>query len=278
MCAAEKSLADLRREIDAVDDQMHDLIMRRAELTRGVKAAKARANNHVYLRPGREAQILRRLAAQHAGDFPLGAVIRIWREMLCAQIPIQGPFLIAVAASDDIGLWDTARDHFGSDTAMTAYGDADSAIDAVAAGHQTLAVLPAPSQDAPWCQRLVAEADGPRIVVKLPFADMERRAEPATTAYVVGLVPPEKSGDDVTIIAATGDGDFGAALRAQGLEPLLLHSWPGLAVAEVAGFIAADEDRVRALYATFGPVEILGAYPTPLPPFPSWTADNGAKP
>jgi chorismate mutase / prephenate dehydratase len=264
MCAAEKSLADLRREIDAVDDQMHELIMHRAELTLGVKAAKARANNHVYLRPGREALILRRLAAQHEGGFPLGAIVRIWRELLCAQIPIQGPFVIAVATSDDIGLWDSARDHFGSDTAMTAYGDADSALDAVAAGRATLAVLPEPSDDAPWWRNLMERPDGPRIVVKLPFVAMERRDKPAATAYVAGLVPPEASGDDVTILASAAGGDFEAALRAQGLEPLAWRSWPGLAVAEVAGFLAADDDRVRALSENFGPVELLGAYPTPL--------------
>jgi hypothetical protein len=101
---------------------------------------------------------------------------------------------------------------------------------------------------------------------------MERRADPATTAYVVGLVPPEASGDDVTIIATNGGGDFAAALRDLGLEPLLSRSWPGLAVAEVAGFIAADDDRVRALIETFGAVAILGAYPTPL------IATSGAAP
>ena len=264
MCAAETSLADLRREIDAVDDQIHELIMRRAELTLEVKAAKARANNHVYLRLGREAQILRRLAAAHGGDFPIGAIVRIWREMLCAQIPVQGPFRIAVATSDDIGLWDSARDHFGSDTAMTAFADADQALDAVAGGHETLAVLPEPSDDASWWQRLSAHDDGLRILMKLPFVRMQRREHAATTAFVVGLVPLEPSGDDATVLAITGDGDVAAALRAEGLETLNLHSWPGLAVAEVAGFIAADDSRVQALAQTCGATRVLGAYPRPL--------------
>jgi len=265
MCAAEISLADLRREIDAVDDQMHELIMRRADLTKGVKAAKARANNHVYLRFGREAQILRRLAARHGGDFPLGALVRIWRELLCAQIPIQGPFLIAVATRDDIGLWDTARDHFGSDTAMTAYGDAQAALDAVASGRETLAVLPAPQAEAGWWRQMASSPEGPRVLLKLPFVAMERRDRPATPAYVVGLVPPEESGDDVTILAGDGKSDLPAALAAQSLEVRASWTWPGLAVAEVAGFLAADDSRVRALCDPPGSVRVLGGYPTPLP-------------
>ncbi len=264
MCAAETSLADLRREIDAVDDQIHELIMRRADLTLEVRAAKARANNHVYLRLGREAQILRRLAAAHTGEFPFGAVVRIWREMLCAQIPVQGPFRIAVATSNDVGLWDSARDHFGSDTAMTAYDDADAALDAVAAGRETLAVLPEPLETASWWQRLAAEGTGLSVLMKLPFVAMQRREQPATTAYVVGLVPLESSDDDATVLAMTGGGDVAAALRAEGLEPLTVHSWPGLAVAEVAGFIAADDSRVQALTHTYGATQVLGAYPIPL--------------
>jgi chorismate mutase len=264
MCAAELSLADLRREIDAVDDQMHALIMRRAELTLGVKAAKARANNHVYLRFGREAQILRRLAARHDGDFPLGAVVRMWRELLCAQIPIQGPFRIAVATTDNIGLWDSARDHYGSDTALTGYANAEAALDAVAEGRETLAVLPEPPGDGGWLRHLAGRTDDLRVVVKLPFVAMERRDGPGTTAYVASLAPPEESGDDLTLLAHRGDGDLGDALKAQGLKVSASWSWPGLAVAEAAGFLAADDSRVRALSDTLGVIDILGAYATPM--------------
>lgn len=264
MCAAEKSLADLRREIDAGDDQMHDLIMRRAELTLGVKAAKARDNNDVYIRPGREAQILRRLAAQHAGDFPFGAIVRIWREMLCAQIPIQGPFAIAVAAANDIDLWDTARDHYGSDTEMSAFGTGGAALNALVDGQATLAVLPDSGDALGWWPELIGRTNAPRIVGKLPFVTMERRAQPVTPAYVAGLIPPEPSGDDVTILATTKAGDFAEALTELEIAPHRLRTWPGLAVAEVAGFLTADDDRVRALNRTFWAVEILGAYPTPM--------------
>ncbi len=265
MCAAEKSLADLRREIDAVDDQMHDLIIRRAELTLGVKAAKARANNHVYLRLGREAQILRRLAARHSGNYPLGALVRIWREMLCAQIPVQGPFKIAVATTGDIGLWDTARDHFGSNTAMTGFDSSEAALDAVTDGSATLAVLPEPADDAGWWPHLM-EAAGPLILMKLPFVALERRDTPATTAYVAGLVPSEPSDDDITVIASRAAGDLGPALQGLDLAPHVLRSWPGLAVAEVAGFLTTDDDRVRALQQTCADATILGAYPVPLTP------------
>ncbi len=54
------SLDKLRREIDALDQQIHDLLMRRAGVSdqvRWVKSNDGGAANGVNLRPGREAKI-----------------------------------------------------------------------------------------------------------------------------------------------------------------------------------------------------------------------------
>ena len=55
------SLAALRAEIDRMDDALHDLLMRRAEVVAQVGALHAKGR--VPLRPGREASIVRRLLA-----------------------------------------------------------------------------------------------------------------------------------------------------------------------------------------------------------------------
>ena len=94
-------------------------------------------------------------------------------------------------------------------------------------------------------------AEGLQILMKLPFVAMERRDTAPTTAYVAGLVPVESSDDDYD-----GHRDrapptlLGPALHDLDLEPHVLRSWPGLAVAEVAGFLTADDDRVRAIQQT----------------------------
>src|SRR5262245_23985308 len=60
------NLAALRQQIDAIDQQMHDLLMRRTEAVLGIAAAK-RESGEAVLRPAREAQVLRRLLARHKG-------------------------------------------------------------------------------------------------------------------------------------------------------------------------------------------------------------------
>ncbi|MFM7416430.1 MAG: chorismate mutase, partial [Alphaproteobacteria bacterium] len=65
--AADPALQALRAEIDALDDAMHDLLMRRAGVVARMAASRAKVGAGSPLRPGREAAVLRRLLARHSG-------------------------------------------------------------------------------------------------------------------------------------------------------------------------------------------------------------------
>ena len=54
MLSSKPTLDDLRRQIDAIDDQMHDLIMRRTEVVEAIGKEK-RDGKVPAFRPGREA-------------------------------------------------------------------------------------------------------------------------------------------------------------------------------------------------------------------------------
>ena len=109
------SLDDLRREIDEIDDQLHDLLMRRTEIVGRVGAVKRlESTPGLALRPGREAEIIRRIVNRHKGPFPLEVLVRIWRELLSAQVAVQGQYSIGVFAPEDVAAYrDLGRDQFG---------------------------------------------------------------------------------------------------------------------------------------------------------------------
>lgn len=201
MADASPSLTQLRAEIDGIDDALLELLERRVAIGRRVAAAKGDASGP-FLRPGREAAILRRLADRTA-DVPVAVMERIWREILAANLARQvDPVSVVWAPPGAEALLALARDRGGISTRVEPAATAAAALDAVAAGRATLAVLPAPELTAwRWWPTLLAQSSAkPRIIARLPlFGGAESVAG-------VGLAcqDPDPSGEDVTLLAVPG--------------------------------------------------------------------------
>lgn len=252
MPEADQRLAPLRQAIDEVDDAILDLVCRRAALVGEVAAAKRESGApEGFLRPGREARILRRLAGRNGGALPTGALLRIWREMLCALLPLQGAFSVAVGGASP-ALWETARDFYGSHTAMRRLADGPAALEAVSCGEERLAVVAA-DDDAVIARLAAAGGEAPRIVWRLPFAAMRAEAGERREAFVLSGHGGEASGEDVTVLALTAKAPP-AAWRALRQRRCRDDLW----LLEIEGFHAAPPPPAGLTAA------VLGAYPAPL--------------
>lgn len=272
---AHGDLAALRAELDRIDDGIHDLLMRRAEVVGLVGASADKAASGVALRPGREAAIIRRLLGRHSGRLPPHAVVRLWRELLAATTAMQRPFMIAVGGAD---LTAVAREHFGVLTPLRVHASPAQAIAAVSSGAASVAVLALPTQDeAPgsaWWTTLPRQ-DQPRLHVigRLPFWTPRGEGAPAAQALVVGAIAPDASGQDRALIAleldrAVSHARLTAALAAADLAPnaLILRrdpDRPALALAEVDGLLTEADPRLARL-DTLRPPFVLGGYAIPL--------------
>ncbi|MEA2781165.1 MAG: chorismate mutase / prephenate dehydratase [Rhodospirillaceae bacterium] len=263
MADAEPTLDALRAEIDSIDEQLHRLIMRRADVTLGIGAIKnASQPNAALMRPGREAEVLRRLAARHEGAFPKSVVIRLWRELIGAVLRLQGPFSVAVYAPEAAnGYWDLARDHFGSLTPATAHDSPQQVLNAVLGGRATVGVLPLPGDgdDQPWWPMLLSkDAKHPRVVSRLPFGAGETVRGGPIEAFAVAQCPAESTGRDRSLLVVETTAEMSrsalaAESRAIGLEIGVIQSWhppsepTWLHLVEVDGYVAADDARLGHL-------------------------------
>jgi chorismate mutase len=261
------SLDDLRREIDAIDDSLHDLIMRRTAVVERVRGIKG---DGVRLRPAREATILRGLIARHEGGFPRAVLLRIWREILGATVRLQGPFSLAVHGGVDDDRRDCrrlARDEYGALTPSTVCSTVGQVFRAVYDGTASVGVLPLPREDdaEPWWPFLAGtDARTPRIVARLPFGGPAGPGGGAAEALAIARLDHAPSGDDRSyIIMETAEAVSRAGLKDElagdGLESLFLTSWRDgpedgawLHLAEVAGFVAPDDARLRPLHGAEG--------------------------
>lgn len=276
-------LRALRDEIDAIDRNLHELIMRRTEVVESVRAAKQ--NSTVMIRPSREAEILYRLISEHRGGFPKRELARIWRELIVATLSFEGPFSVAVfEPEEEPGYWDLARDQYGAFTRLTRHGSARATVEAVRENQATLGILPFPHRDReePWWRFLVSEApETPKIIARLPFIPGGNVRNRDLEALVV--CPPveqEETGRDRTFLAVETEEDIGYpaienALSRAGFATAFHQLWhdpnrpPGWAyLIEVFGLVGPESRQLRRLRDGLGGrvtrLLHLGGYATPL--------------
>jgi chorismate mutase len=213
-----ETLAAIRAEIDALDDALHDLLMRRAAVVARLAGSRAKGQG-AALRPGREAAILRRLFARHEGPLPRVALLRIWRELLAATTAMQAP-LPTLAALDPARVM-VLRAHLGLGAGIAMAGSAEAALAGLAAGQAALAALPWPDADWPTLP------PGLHVTARLPLAG------PGPAVALVSATPPDPSGADATLWLPPG------AHRPETLSGFRLDD-PAL---------AADGGRVLGAYA-----------------------------
>lgn len=272
------TLQDLRGEIDAIDAELHGLIMRRGALVERIRAVKAR-DSITTVRPGREARILRGLAARHEGDFPFAAVARIWREIIAGITRMEMPeYSVAVyGAADDIGCWDLARNQFGSATPMTAFGTTREVLGEIAENRATIGVLPCPREgdNDPWWTNLAAQ-NGARVSYRLPFAPIA--GAPAgsarTDALAIGHIVPEESALDRSLIVIEARDTLSRAglsglLEKVGIsgQPIASHhggAW--FYLVEADGFLTDADQRIEDLarLEAIDRAVVIGGYAVPL--------------
>src|SRR5437764_14991016 len=128
------TLADLRREIDRIDETMHRLLMERGDIIDRLIATKGTQESGSAFRPAREADMMRRLVQRHKGILPLDTAESIWRVIIATFTHVQAPFAVhADVSAGEPAMRDSARFHFGFTVPFLAHMGAGGVAAAVAA-------------------------------------------------------------------------------------------------------------------------------------------------
>ncbi|NNM55820.1 chorismate mutase [Acidocella sp.] len=273
------ALAQLRAQLDTIDDQIHALLMARAAVVESV--ARDGGKTGTKIRPGREAAILRRLLACHKGAWPAQAIVRIWREIFGAALIIEGGQTMAVCDGDGgaerLAL---AREHFGPLTPVRRHHNPAQTLADLARDAAQLAILPPPAEDddgqGGWWQMLTASAPHRLFVIaKIPFWSKRAEGLPLGEAFVVAAVRPDPSGQDRSLLvlelsAGTSRARVTSLLKDSGFTPgqIWVKRIPGdtsiLALVEVEDFIEDTDPRLGAIAGLNAPPVVIGAFAVPL--------------
>jgi chorismate mutase len=179
------SLADLRRQIDRIDADMHALLLERGEIIDQLIAVKKTEESGSAFRPAREAEMMRRLVQRHHGSLPLDTAESIWRVIISTFTYVQAPFSVhADLSAGDALMRDSARFHFGFTVPFVPHMGAAAVVQAVTQSKGDLGLVPAfaTAGGGPWWAALEF-ASAPKIIARLPF--IERADHPAALPVFV---------------------------------------------------------------------------------------------
>ena len=213
------ALDDLRKEIDRIDEAMHQLLMERGEIIDRLIAVKKTQETGSAFRPAREAEMMRRLVKRHKGILPLDTAESIWRVIISTFTYVQAPFSVhADLSAGDALMRDSARFHFGFTVPFVAHMGAAAVVAAVSTSKGDLGLVPAfavPSAGA-WWSALEFDA-APKIIARLPF--VERADHPAALpVFVISRVTADAMATEAAVWSVRVSG-WGAG-AAQALSAL----------------------------------------------------------
>lgn len=103
----------LRKEIDAIDQELLERLNRRVQLAQKVGHYKLERGMEVYV-PSREEEVFGKLTASNKGPLPDKAVRHIYREIISAAIALEKPLKVAYLGPEATYTHQAALKNFGS--------------------------------------------------------------------------------------------------------------------------------------------------------------------
>lgn len=289
LTAFNDALAQLREQIDGVDNELIALFKKRSKIVEQVGHLKAaHVQPDCYIRPAREAVMVKRIAEEFKdGGLPPAAAASMWRLIIAASTNLEKPMQIVAHTPADASerFW-LAREYFGSFTAISKEPTISRAIGQLIDGKAQVAIVPPLHvTDAPeWWPLLLQSASRKlAIFASLPVTQSEKDAVAGRihpVALAVGAVEPEPTGDDLSYLVLdvahdTSQNRLTKIFADAGLKAhwLSISAHPAKDrrrhLVQIEDFIDSHAPIIRTLHDTLGDeilsyVHCLGSHARPL--------------
>lgn len=146
------SILEIRRKIDAIDDQLLELLEKRAELAREIGEEKRRTQivnsgrrsegAPAFYDPAREKQVLARLARGSRGSFPKNSIPFVFREVMSACRSLEADLRVAFLGPQGTYSQIAAHQIFGHSVSFVAAPSIDAVFAALKRGESEYGVVP----------------------------------------------------------------------------------------------------------------------------------------
>ena len=136
------TLPMIRDEIDSIDDQILELLNKRAGFVLEVGRIKEKDGKKLFHVPEREEAIYKRLTEKNTGPFPENAIRPVYREIISASLAMEKALKIACLGPEATFCHVASIEHFGQAANFIPTRDVPDIFDEVERGRADYGVVP----------------------------------------------------------------------------------------------------------------------------------------
>lgn len=202
-------LEDLRAAIDEIDEQLLMLLRLRADLVDRVGTFKTLryqdASQKSFIRPGREASMVRDLIKKADRRYAPEAIIAIWRNIIGNSLHSEHPLTIGCIKNQEHQecYW-LAREYLGSFIPIYAVEEEALLLQQLARKAFSVGFFPCPTErPGDWWAKILQLHSGHELKVfaTVPFVDYkDSNISFPPRVFAIGPVTPEPTGDDISLM------------------------------------------------------------------------------
>lgn len=278
-------LANLRRQIDEIDETIIEQLVKRTQIVKQVGELKHKTtSSQCPIRSGREAEMLRRIVEKFSkSDFPAQAAASIWRIIIGASTNVESKLNISVFYdNNESRLYWLAREYFGSVVSLSKQPQGKRIIGDIIDGKSSIGVVPFPngSDSSDWWIALIQQQGNntPKVFARIPFVYDDNSEKDIPPTLAIARLTPEPSGDDMTLIVIEAEHNVSHnRLQTALISVQLEATWINIAtinpssrhhLIEVKGFITPENEKFSEAISNLGrsifQCHFLGAYAVPI--------------
>lgn len=138
----QEQLNELRQQIDQIDEQLVDLLNRRAEVVVEVGKVKQADGTLPFYAPDREKRVIEKICSANKGPLPNRVLVAIWRELMSGSLLLEKPLRVGFLGPEGSYSHLAATTKFGASVEYVPFADIRSVFMEVSRRHCDLGVVP----------------------------------------------------------------------------------------------------------------------------------------
>ena len=202
-------LLQFRQDIDLIDDQILDLLIKRADIVKGVKILKEENNDKFFVKSAREADMIRELIKKSDNKIPDELILNIWRKIISFSNYFEQKINIALHNPEKNPNFERIlRSYYNDSMPIVELDNSATIFKDLEAGKFQIAYFALPKENNDqynkWWINLANNQSGIRVFVKIPLFKNGFEYE----LVGIAIKDDEKSNQDRSLLVIEQSKDF----------------------------------------------------------------------